>query len=368
MASNDKVDANKGIELFVPGRLCLFGEHSDWAGGYRRIDSTVHKGFCLLCGTDQGIYARVKPHQHKLVMTSTLPDGREIGPHAIEMQSSLLEETAKAGGFHSYSAGVAFHIQQDHSICGVEINNFRMDLPIRKGLSSSAAINVLTARAFSRVYNLGLSVRDEMEYAYLGEILTPSRCGRMDQACAFGRKPVFLTFDGDLMDSEVLTPQENIYVLIVDLKAGKNTKKILADLHSSFLSNKKSGEDVRYALGPVNEEILHQAKRAVNDGNAREIGRLMVEAQRLFDEFVQPACPEELTSPKLHRVLSYAPAQELIWGGKGVGSQGDGCAQFVARGAVERERLIEVLKPLDVDCFPLTIQPHNETNDQETQA
>jgi len=22
--------------LFVPGRLCLFGEHSDWAGAYRR--------------------------------------------------------------------------------------------------------------------------------------------------------------------------------------------------------------------------------------------------------------------------------------------------------------------------------------------
>jgi len=354
------------IELFVPGRLCLFGEHSDWAGGYRRIDSTVHRGFCLLCGTDQGIYAKIRPHKNQIIMTSTLPDGREIGPHAIEMESSVLEETARAGGFHSYSAGVAYHIQKDHPIGGVEINNFRMDLPIRKGLSSSAAINVLTARAFNRIYNLGLSIRDEMEYAYLGEILTPSRCGRMDQACAFGRKPVFLTFDGDLMESEILQPQESIYVLIVDLKAGKNTKKILADLHSSFLSPKKAGEDVRYALGPVNEEILQQAKRAVSDGNAREIGRLMVEAQRLFDEFVLPACPEELTSPKLHRVLSYAPAQELIWGGKGVGSQGDGCAQFVARGAAERDRLAEVLKPLDVNCFPLTIHPCDNSQGQES--
>jgi galactokinase len=23
------------MKLFVPGRICLFGEHSDWAGGYR---------------------------------------------------------------------------------------------------------------------------------------------------------------------------------------------------------------------------------------------------------------------------------------------------------------------------------------------
>ncbi|MCB0002160.1 MAG: GHMP kinase, partial [Anaerolineae bacterium] len=25
------------MKIFVPGRICLFGEHSDWAGGYRRI-------------------------------------------------------------------------------------------------------------------------------------------------------------------------------------------------------------------------------------------------------------------------------------------------------------------------------------------
>ena len=30
------VEATDGVELFVPGRLCLFGEHSDWAGSYAR--------------------------------------------------------------------------------------------------------------------------------------------------------------------------------------------------------------------------------------------------------------------------------------------------------------------------------------------
>jgi len=358
-------NSKKEFELFVPGRLCLFGEHSDWAGGYRRIDSTGHRGFCLLCGTDQGIYAKVKGHPTELVMTSTLPDGREIGPHAIEMNLNSLVETARAGGFHSYCAGVAYHILKDFNVGGVEISNHKMDLPIRKGLSSSAAINVLTARSFNRIYDLKLGIEDEMEYAYLGEILTPSRCGRMDQACAYGRTPVFLTFDGDLMEAEQLKPQKRICVLIVDLKAGKNTKKILADLHSSFQSHKKVGEDVRYALGPVNEEILHQARKAVSDGDAQEIGRLMVEAQRLFDEFVQPACPEELRSPKLHRVLSYGPAQELAWGGKGVGSQGDGCAQFVTKGEAERDQLVHVLKALDVSCFPLTIEPYREPSEKE---
>lgn len=27
---------NKPLQIFVPGRLCLFGEHSDWAGSYRK--------------------------------------------------------------------------------------------------------------------------------------------------------------------------------------------------------------------------------------------------------------------------------------------------------------------------------------------
>ena len=32
-----------------------------------------------------------------------------------------------------------------------------------------------------RVFDLGLTVRDEMDAAYRGERTTPSRCGRMDQ-------------------------------------------------------------------------------------------------------------------------------------------------------------------------------------------
>jgi len=29
------------FEFFVPGRVCLFGEHSDWAGGHRRTNSAL---------------------------------------------------------------------------------------------------------------------------------------------------------------------------------------------------------------------------------------------------------------------------------------------------------------------------------------
>lgn len=51
------------MRIFVPGRLCLFGEHSDWAGEYRRINPKIEKGYTLIVGTNQGIYADVQPNR-----------------------------------------------------------------------------------------------------------------------------------------------------------------------------------------------------------------------------------------------------------------------------------------------------------------
>jgi UTP-glucose-1-phosphate uridylyltransferase len=69
-----------------------------------------------------------------------------------------------------------------------------------------------------------------------------------------------------------------------------------------------------------------------------------------------PACPEELTSPLLHRALSYEPLKPHIWGGKGVGSQGDGTAQFLARSADDQKAVVEIIeRDLNMSCLPLTL-------------
>ena len=62
------------MKLFVPGRLCLFGEHSDWAGGYRKINPNIEKGRAIIVGIDRGIYARVKPHPTQLIVKTTSCD------------------------------------------------------------------------------------------------------------------------------------------------------------------------------------------------------------------------------------------------------------------------------------------------------
>lgn len=345
------------MKIFVPGRICLFGEHSDWAGGYRRINADIEKGYTLLCGTNQGIYADVEPHATALVLTSTTPDDTVVGPTVIPLEPKALLEEAQRGGFFSYAAGVAYQVLTHYRVRGLVIHNTRTDLPIKKGLSSSAAITVLTARAFNRVYDLRLTVRGEMELAYQGEITTPSRCGRMDQGCAFGDRAVVMEFDGDRIDTAELRPAKELHFVIVDLRARKDTLTILKHLNRCYpFAENPLERGVQELLGPLNKRVVHQAIEALKAGDAPRLGGLMSEAQALFDRYAAPASPEELGAPTLHRVLGHAPLAPHVWGGKGVGSQGDGSAQFVARSPTDQQAVIEILeRDFGLDCLTLTL-------------
>jgi len=345
------------MDIFVPGRICLFGEHSDWAGGYRRINAGIEKGYTLICGTNQGIHARVEAHPTSLILTSTTPEGTRIGPHEIPLEPRALLEEAQRGGFFSYAAGVAYQVLTHYRVRGLVIDNTRTDLPIKKGLSSSAAICVLTARAFNRVYDLKLTVRGEMELAYQGEITTPSRCGRMDQGCAYGDRAVLMEFDGDHLSTEEIRPAKDLHFVIVDLNAGKNTLEILKRLNRSYpFGEGPVDRGVQEVLGPINRRIVSQAREALEAGDGEWVGALMTEAQAFFDRYAAPACPEELTSPALHRVLAHEPLRPHIWGGKGVGSQGDGSAQFVARSEADQRAVVEILaRDLALSGLALTL-------------
>jgi len=345
------------MKIFVPGRICLFGEHSDWAGGYRRINADVEKGYTLLCGTNQGIHAEVEPHPSALVITSTTNDGEVIGPKEIPLEPKALLEEAQSGSFFSYAAGVAYQVLTHYRVRGLAIHNTRTDLPIKKGLSSSAAICVLTARAFNRVYDLRLTVRGEMELAYQGEITTPSRCGRMDQGCAFGNRAVLMEFDGERLETEELRPPGDLHFVIVDLNATKDTMTILKHLNRAYpFAENDLERGVQELLGPINQRVVRAAREALGAGDGERLGALMTEAQELFDRYARPACPQELESPVLHKVLAHEPLRPHVYGGKGVGSQGDGSAQFVARSADDQKAVETILeRDFGVKCLSLTL-------------
>jgi UTP-glucose-1-phosphate uridylyltransferase/mevalonate kinase len=272
------------MKLFVPGRICIFGEHSDWAGGYRRINADVEKGYTLISGTDQGIYAEVEPHPTSLVLTSTTEEGEKIGPYEIPMQPNTLLEEAQKGGYWSYIAGVAYQVLTNYHVRGLVINNYKTDLPVKKGLSSSAAISVLTARAFNRIYDLKLTIRGEMELAYMGEITTPSRCGRMDQGCAFGNRPVLMVFDGDRLDTIELQVEEQLHFVVVDLGAEKDTMEILNRLNRCYpFAENDLERGVQELLGPINKRVTNQAVELMTNAQGEQLGKLMAEAQTFFD-------------------------------------------------------------------------------------
>ena len=345
------------MKIFVPGRICLFGEHTDWAGGYRRTNADLYKGYTLITGTNQGVYAEVKPHSTKFILRVSLSDGTHRGPFEVPMERDALLAEAEKGGFFSYAAGVAYQILTHYHVHGLEVDNYLTDLPVKKGLSSSAAICVLVARAFNRIYDLKMTTRGEMEYAYMGEITTPSRCGRMDQGCAYGH-PIMMTFDGDRIDVKEFSVPEDLYFVIVDLHAGKDTKEILNRLNHSYpFAEDELQRNVQKYLGPISSRITHEAYEALYQGNAERIGELMRKAQAEFDKHLQPACPSQLTAPVLHKVLNYEPIQPYILGGKGVGSQGDGSAQFIVKDRESQQKVIEIIeRDLRMSCLKLVIE------------
>lgn len=345
-------------KIFVPGRLCLFGEHSDWAGKYQTMNADIMEGAALVTGIEQGIYAEVEKSK-MFEVASVAPEIAGVWKDfQCRMDFQALKDIAHSGSFFSYCAGVASYILEWYKVGGVKITITKMDMPMKSGLSSSAAICVLVCRAFNMLYKLNLNTMGEMNIAYWGELRTSSRCGRLDQACAFGVRPVKMTFSGEEVDVENFNIKSELYWVFSNLNGKKDTIKILADLNKAypFATNEKE-RNVQKALGDINQDIISRAIAAMRTGDAEGLGRLMTEAQDVFDNYIAPMCPEELTAPKLHAMLNDEYIRSLSYGGKGVGSQGDGSIQFLAKDKDCQEKLLEYLKGKGLQAYGLTIKP-----------
>ena len=261
-------------------------------------------------------------------------------------------------------------------------------LPICVGMSSSAAVCVLVVLAFAAAFDLPCRKdRDEVrDLAYRGERETPSRCGRMDQvACAYGAvegpiydgdgdgdgdgeesfypsslhgsahpngevqsEPFFhVTFDGThaiKVDAILPPPNFKLHLLLVDLCASKDTKMILTSLQSAYPFPSCAAHSALHSLlGPDNLRVQAAAAAALKAGDAPALGRIMNQAQDLFDEKARPLCREQLESPKLHAVIGSLPVRNMALGAKGVGSQGDGMAQILVNSEAEGTELASAL-------------------------
>lgn len=347
---------DREIELFVPGRLCLFGEHSDWAGKYVSQNPEILEGQAIVTGINLGIYATAKTHDRFYV--KSINQDNETLDFACDMDAETLRRHALEDNFFSYCCGVAAYMEENYHVGGISIEVKKVTLPMKKGLSSSAAICVLIARAFSKLYQLHLSIQGEMRAAYHGERLTKSRCGRLDQACAFGEQPIIMRFSDEEINIRKLKVGKTMYWVFADLCAGKDTRKILSHLNRAYpFAQNEVYQNVQDALGKDNYEIISRASQAIEAGDAKTLGKIMNEAQALFDAKIAPACPEELTSPVLHSVMNDSHIQPYIWGVKGVGSQGDGSVQLLARDKACQQKLVAYLnEERKMEAFPFELQ------------
>lgn len=339
--------------IFVPGRICLFGEHTDWVGGMRFFNSNLKKGMCIVSGTDTGVYANVKFQENKLTYI------KNNNVFEIFMEENILNKYSSEGGYYSYICGVLLFMKKKYNISGIYINNYKNTIVQGKGLSSSAAICVLVAKSVNLCYNLKLSEKDIMNIAYQGEILTPSRCGRMDQCVALGKGPFKIVFDKDNIEISKIKVKNPIYILIIELGGFKDTKTILQNLQKSFPFPKdKNDKKLEYLFGEYNINIIKDAISYIENGNIDKLGFLMKKAQNNFDKYTIPLYPDQFTSPLLHELLNCPDILPYIYGGKGVGSQGDGSAQLICKSNDNRDTVISIInkKYPNMTCNKLTIE------------
>ena len=166
--------------FFSPGRVNLIGEHTDHEGGY-----------VFPCAIDYGISALARTHSGKsLRLYSMNFDGNYDAPFEIAY-SDIHEKLSGSRSWVNYPLGIV-SVLQNHGYTftsGIDIL-YSGNLPDGAGLSSSAALEVLTVRIFSDLLGFGIDgvkaalFSQEAENSFVG-----MHCGIMDQfAVSMGKK------------------------------------------------------------------------------------------------------------------------------------------------------------------------------------
>ena len=168
---------------FSPGRVNLIGEHTDYNGG-----------FVFPCALSFGIYCLIRKTDRKTVKFASVNM-----PFVAEVK---VEDLNKAIGkeWVNYPIGVFAQFMKK----GLTFDKgadmlFYGDVPTGAGLSSSAALEVVTGVAINDMYGFGI---DKIELAKMGQKAEHEyalvNCGIMDQfVSAMGKKDhaIFLNCD-----------------------------------------------------------------------------------------------------------------------------------------------------------------------------
>jgi len=321
----------------APGRVNLIGEHTDYNDGFvlpMAIDRAV---WIALRSTDDG-HVRVQGVDVDAVGEFSLENLRDSGPPAA------LE------GWLEYLKGTAWALQDaGYKLKGWE-GAMAGDVPIAAGLSSSAALELATARAFAHVSDLPW---DPAAMALLGQraenVWVGVNCGIMDQMIsASGRVGhAFLLDCRTLAGRHVSLPAGTAVVVLdtgtrrglVDSAYNERRRQCetvsahfgvqaLRDVSAADLAA-RAGEladmSVRRARHVITEnDRTVEAAEALATGDAARMGELMNASHAsLRDDF-------EVSSEALDVMVECARATAGCHGARMTGAGFGGCAVALA--------------------------------------
>ena len=187
---------------FAPGRVNLIGEHTDYNGGH-----------VFPCALSFGTYMLLAKNDKKQMRFKSLNM-----PEIISLGLDQLTTPLPGNSWVNYPLGcIAQYLKRGFKVVdGWDILIWG-NVPAGAGLSSSAAIEVVTACAFNDILGAGY---DKTELAKIGQLseheFAGVNCGIMDQfASAQGKKDHAIYLDCNTLDFELVPVKlEGIKVVI----------------------------------------------------------------------------------------------------------------------------------------------------------
>ncbi|WP_329399602.1 galactokinase [Streptomyces melanogenes] len=191
----------------APGRVNLIGEYTDFNDGFVMPLALPHTAVAAVARRTDGV----------LRLHSADVDGG-----VVRLDADALEPLS-GGGWAAYPAGVVWALREaGHEVTGADIH-LSSSVPTGAGLSSSAALEVVTALALNDLYELGLTrpglarLAQRAENAFVG---VP--CGIMDQTasacCAEGHVLHLDTRDLSLRQVPFDLAAHGLALLVVDTR------------------------------------------------------------------------------------------------------------------------------------------------------
>ncbi len=264
--------------FYAPGRVNLIGEHTDYNGGLVFPAALEFKSIAVL-----------RPNNERVVRlkATDLDDVITIDIDKIDEYKDLW--------WGNYQAGVISEMLKDgYDIVGCDML-FDDTVPHGSGLSSSAAIEVVTALAFATLHNEKNGITkpiDKIELAKISQRAENNyvgvKCGIMDQfASAMGKEGHAVALDCATLEYEHIPVELGEYKIVIS-----NTKKKHSLGASKYNERRQECEDglvtlksvmpEKENLGSISVQEFEQHKDAIKDETVlRRVRHVITENDRV---------------------------------------------------------------------------------------